>query len=27
MKQVVALERIESIVKEIGHYSRTAMRN
>jgi len=27
LKQVVALERIESIVKEIGHYSRTAMRN
>ena len=27
IKQVVALERIESIVKEIGHYSRTAMRN
>ena len=27
MKQVVALERIESIVKEIGHYSRSAMRN
>lgn len=26
-KQLVALERIESIVKEIGHYSRTAMRN
>lgn len=27
LKQLVALERIESIVKEIGHYSRTAMRN
>ena len=27
IKQIVALERIESIVKEIGHYSRTAMRN
>lgn len=27
VKQLVALERIESIVKEIGHYSRTAMRN
>lgn len=27
MKQLVALERIEAIVKEIGHYSRTAMRN
>jgi hypothetical protein len=27
MKQVIALERIESIVKEIGHYSRNAMRN
>ena len=26
-KQLVALERIEAIVKEIGHYSRTAMRN
>ena len=26
-KQLVALERIESIVKEIGHHSRTAMRN
>lgn len=26
-KQLVALQRIESIVKEIGQYSRTAMRN
>lgn len=27
IKQVVALERIESIVKEIGHHARSAMRN
>ena len=27
VKQLVALERIESIVKEIGQYSRSAMRN